>query len=179
MFTQEEFESAYEIISGFNNIRKQINDDPKLLTKLFELYKDWGVDVKSYDDVDSTFTYDVRSSVLDCYISLGYPHEYNRNAFEHFDLLSQVFIDKEDNLDYIRYENIWNSPSYGQRREYYEKIYNLCHEYSIKHSTLTRLYRYLLETDEYIAETFLILIKKLTFQLKESQYQQLREKYGV
>ena len=170
MFTQEEFESAYEIISGFNNIRKQINDDPKLLTKLFELYKDWGVDVKSYDDVDSTFTYDVRSSVLDCYISLGYPHEYNRNAFEHFDLLSQVFIDKENNLDYIRYENIWNSPSYGQRREYYEKIYNLCHEYSIKHSTLTRFYRYLLETDEYIAETFLILIKKLTFQLKESQY---------
>jgi len=170
MFTQEEFESAYEIISGFNNIRKQINDDPKLLTKLFELYKDWGVDVKSYDDVDSTFTYDVRSSVLDCYISLGYPHEYNRNAFEHFDLLSQVFIDKENNLDYIRYENIWNSPSYGQRREYYEKIYNLCHEYSIKHSTLARFYRYLLETDEYIAETFLILIKKLTFQLKESQY---------
>ena len=36
MFTQEEFESAYEIVSGFNNIRKQITGDPKLLTELYK-----------------------------------------------------------------------------------------------------------------------------------------------
>lgn len=172
MFTEREFESAYEIMSGFNNIRKQINDDPKLLTKLYEIYKKSGLsEIKDYSDVDSSFTRDVRCSVMDCYISLGYPHVYNRNAFEHFDLLSEVFLNKEIKLDYTEYENILTSSYHIQRRDYYEKIFNLCHGYSIKYSTLARLYAFLIKTDEYIAETFLILIKKLTWKLsKDNQY---------
>lgn len=169
MFTQEEFESAYEIISGFNNIRKQINDDPKLLSKLYEVYKNSGFNVKDYSSIDERYTNDVRFSVLDCYISLGYPHEYTRNAFNHFNLLSEVFY-RNNNLDYTEYENTWTSSDYALRRGYYEKIFNICHEYSVGHSTLARLYSYLLKTDEYIAETFLILIKKLALQLKNNQF---------
>ena len=71
MFTQEEFESAYEIMSGFNNIRKQIINDPKLLSTLYELYKNSGFNVKGYEDVDSFFIMDVRYSILNCYTSLG------------------------------------------------------------------------------------------------------------
>ena len=169
MFTKEEFESAYEIMSGFQNIRKQINDDPKLLTKLCEIYKDDGFDIKDYSDVDKRITNDIRFSVLDCYISLGYPHDYNRNAFEHFDLLSEVIYRNGDNLDYIEYGEIWASPNRAPDREYYEKMFNICHEYSLKHSTLARLYTFLLKTDEYIAETFLVLIKKLVYQLSRNK----------
>lgn len=172
MFTQEEFESAYEIISGFNNIRKLINDDPELLTKLYELYKNNGFDdVKDNSDVDFSFTRDVRCSVMDCYISLGYPHEYNRNAFEHFDLLSEVFYRNGNNIDYIEYENIWTSPYSVQKRDICKKMFNSFHKFALDYPTLARLYTYLLKTDEYIAETFLILIKNLTHQLsKNTQY---------
>lgn len=169
MFTQEEFESAYEIMSGFNNIRKQIINDPKLLTKLYDVYKNSGFNVKDYSNIDDKYTNDVRFSVMDCYISLGYPHEYARNTFNHFNLLSEIFY-RNSNLDYTEYENILTSSDYAPRRGYYEEIFNICHEYSVDHSTLARLYSFLLETDEYIAETFLILIKKLALQLKESQY---------
>jgi SpoVK/Ycf46/Vps4 family AAA+-type ATPase len=170
MFTQEEFESAYEIISGFNNIRKQINDDPKLLTKLYEIYKNsvFG-NVKDYGDVDNSFTRDVRCSVLDCYICLGYPHEYSRNTFEHFDLLTEVFYRNENYLDYKEYESICTSPNSVQRSAVYEKIFNACHKFAVKYSTLSRIYTYLLETDEYIAETYLVLIKKLAFQLSRNK----------
>ena len=171
MFTQEEFESAYEIMSGFNNIRKQINDDPKLLTKLYEDFKSNGVNVENYDKVVDYLISDVQSAVLDCYYYLGYPHEYNRNVFEHFDLLTEVFYRNENNLDYTEYENIWNNNNlnYARRRDYYNNIFNICNKYS-KDPTLSRLYRYLLKTDKYIAETYLILIKKLVFQLKGSEY---------
>lgn len=169
MFTQEEFESAYEIMSEFNNIRKQIINDPKLLTKLYDVYKNSGFNVKDYSNIDDKYTNDVRFSVMDCYISLGYPHEYARNTFNHFNLLSEIFY-RNSNLDYTEYENILTSSDYAPRRGYYEEIFNICHEYSVDHSTLARLYSFLLETDEYIAETFLILIKKLALQLKESQY---------
>lgn len=64
MFTQEEFDSAYRIISGFNDIRKQINDNPKLLTKLYEIYKIRGLKVEKYSDVDDNFTANVRYAVL-------------------------------------------------------------------------------------------------------------------
>jgi len=171
MFTQEEFESAYEIISGFNNIRKQINDDSELLKKLYELYKKRGLKVEKYSDVDDNFTANVRYAVLDCYISLGYPHEYNRNAFEHFNLLSQVFLDSKNEFDYAEYKCIWDSLDYARRRGYYEKVFNICFEYAVKYSTLSKLYIDLLKTDKYIAETFLILIKKLTWKLsKNNQY---------
>ena len=171
MFTQEEFESAYDIISGFNNIRKQINDDSKLLTKLFDLYKSLGVDIKDYSDINKYLLGDLRRSALDCYFSLGYPHNYNRKAFEHFDLLSEVLYRNGSNLDYTEYENIWTSPNHVSDRDYYEEMFNICKEYSVKYSSLDRLYVYLLKTDEYIAETFLILIKKLTWKLsKNNQY---------
>ena len=160
MFTQEEFESAYGLILGFDNIRKQINDDPKLLTKLFNIYKGHGFDIGDYNDVDKRLTNDIRFAVSDCYISLGYPPEYNRNVCEYFDLLTEVFYRNGDNLNYKEYENVWTSPYYVKKRDYYENIFNLCHEYAVKHSTLARLYTYLLETDKYIAEAFLILIKK-------------------
>ena len=106
MFTQEEFESAYEIISGFNNIRKQINDDQKLLTKVYDLLKSEGYNVKDYEDAYTRVTNDVRFAVSDCYISLGYPHEYDRNVFEHFDLLTEVFYKNPDKPDYTEYENV-------------------------------------------------------------------------
>ena len=171
MFTQEEFESAYEIVSGFNNIRKQITGDPKLLTELYKLYKNRGNDIKDYSEVDDYITGDVRYSVLDCYFFLGYPHEYDRNIFEFFDLLSQVFLDTENELDYSEYEKIWTSPSFVQRRDYYKKVYSICYEYALKYTTFARLYSFLLKTDIYIAEKFLILIKKTTMRLsKNSQY---------
>ena len=170
MFTQEEFESAYGIMSEFNNIRNQINDDTKLQIRLYDLYINRGLDVKTYSDVDRYFTGDVRSVILECYFSLGYPHEYNRNVFEHYDLLSQVFLSSKNNLSYIEYENIWESPNFVQRREYYEKVFNIWHDIAAKYSNITRLYKDLLKTDEYIAEKFLILIKKLALQLKNSQY---------
>lgn len=170
MFTQEEFDSAYRIISGFNDIRKQINDNPKLLTKLYEIYKIRGLKVEKYSDVDDNFTANVRYAVIDCYISLGYPHEYNRIVFEHFDLLTQAFLDSENELNYTEYENIWNSPNYVRRRAYYKDVFNICFEYAVKYSTFAKLYTDLLNTDIYIAETFLILIKKLTLHLKKSQY---------
>lgn len=169
MFTQEEFESAYEIISGFNNIRKQINDDPELLKKLYEAYRSIGVNIENCDKVDGYFKSDVQSAVLDCYYFLGYPHEYNRNVFEHFDLLTQALLGRENELSYAEYEKIWNSPDYAQRREYYYNVFNICDKYS-KTPTLARLYADLLKTDKFIAETFLILIKKLALQLKESQH---------
>lgn len=173
MFTQEEFESANEIISGFNNIRKQINDNPELLSKLYEIYKSDGFDVKGYNDIDKRIANDIRYSVLNCYISLGYPHDYNRNAYEHFDLLSEVFYRYEKNqndLSYMEYENIWTQTNHAPDREYYEKIYNLCYDIAVKYDTLARLYSFLLKTDEYIAETFLILIKELVLKLKKSQH---------
>ena len=170
MFTQEEFESAYGIMSEFNNIRNQINDDTKLQTRLYDLYISQGLDVKTYSDVDSYFTGDVRRAVLECYFSLGYPHEYNRSVFEHYDLLSQVFLSIENNWSYIEYENIWESPNFVQRREYYEKVLNIWHDMAAKYSYIARLYTDLLKTDEYIAEKFLILIKKLALQLKDNQY---------
>lgn len=132
MFTEKEFDSAYEIVSGFNNICKQINEDPKLLTKLYETYNNKGSDVKNYSDVDNHFKIEVRNAVLGCYISLGYPCEYNRNIFEHFDLLSQVFLDEDKNLDYTEYENIWTLPHYAPTREFYEKLFNVVHYCPIK-----------------------------------------------
>ena len=168
MFTQEEFDSAYEIVSGFNNVRRQINDAPKLLTKLFELYKSQGLDVKNLSDVDNYFTGNVRDAVLECYFSLGYPHEYDRNVFKHFDLLSQVFLDNDNNLDYTEYERIWTIPNYVQRREYYEKIFNIRRKLAEVYPMLSILYKDLLKIDECLAETILILIKKLAFQLDES-----------
>lgn len=170
MFTQEEFESAYEIMSGFNNIRRQIIDDPKLITKLYDIYRNHGFDVKDHDDVDNYFTGNIRSAVLDCYFSLGYPHEYNKNVFVHFDLLSQVILNNENELNYTEYEKIWISPNYAQRRDFYKKTFNLWSEFTLKFHTLHRFYTYLLELDKYIAETYLILIKKLVFQLKGSEY---------
>ena len=170
MFTQEEFDSAYEIVSGFNNVRRQINDDPKLLTKLFDLYKSNGLDVEDYSDVNEYFNTHARGAVLGCYFSLGYPHEYNSNVFNHFDLLSQVFLYDENNLDYTEYENIWYSSSYAQRREYYEKIFNIYRKYAEDNLILHILYNDLLKIDECIAENVLILIKKLVLQLNGSQY---------
>ena len=173
MFTQEEFESAYEIISGFNNIRKQINDDPKLLTKLYEIYKNYGFDVKGNSDIDKRVANDVRCSILYCYISLGCPHDYNSNEYEHFDLLSEIFYRYEknqNNLSYIEYENIWTNANHAPDREYYEEIFNIFYDVAVKYNTLARFYSFLLKTDEYIAETFLVLIKKLSLQLKKSQY---------
>jgi Cdc6-like AAA superfamily ATPase len=170
MFTQEEFESAYEIMSGFNNIRKQIINDPKLLSTLYELYKNSGFNVKGYEDVDSFFIMDVRYSILNCYTSLGYPYEYDRNVFEHFDLLTEVLYRNGKSLNYTEYEDIWTSPNHVADREYYEKMFNLCHKYAVKYFTLERLYAYLLKTDEYIAETFLILIKRLAHLLEKSQH---------
>jgi SpoVK/Ycf46/Vps4 family AAA+-type ATPase len=49
-------------------------------------------------------------------------------------------------------------------------MFNLCHKYAVKYFTLERLYAYLLKTDEYIAETFLILIKRLAHLLEKSQH---------
>ena len=170
MLTQEEFESAYEIMSGFNNIRKQIINDPKLLSTLYELYKNSGFNVKGYEDVDSFFIMDVRYSILNCYTSLGYPYEYDRNVFEHFDLLTEVLYRNGKSLNYTEYEDIWTSPNHVADREYYEKMFNLCHKYAVKYFTLERLYAYLLKTDEYIAETFLILIKRLAHLLEKSQH---------
>ena len=170
MFTQEEFESAYEIMSGFNNIRKQIINDSKLLSTLYELYKNSGFNVKGYEDVDSFFIMDVRYSILNCYTSLGYPYEYDRNVFEHFDLLTEVLYRNGKSLNYTEYEDIWTSPNHVADREYYEKMFNLCHKYAVKYFTLERLYAYLLKTDEYIAETFLILIKRLAHLLEKSQH---------
>ena len=170
MFTQEEFESAYKIISGFSNVRRQINDDPKLLAKLFDVYKSQGLDVKDYSDVDQYFTGDVRRAVLGCYFSLGYPHEYDKNVFEYFDLLCQVFLSKENNLDYTEYTNIWISPNYAQTREYYKKIFNIGYELALKLDSIYFLYTDLLKIDEYIAETVLILIKKLALRLNKNQY---------
>ena len=117
MFTQEEFESAYEIMSGFNNIRKQIINDPKLLSTLYELYKNSGFNVKGYEDVDSFFIMDVRYSILNCYTSLGYPYEYDRNVFEHFDLLTEVLYRNGKSLNYTEYEDIWTSPNHVADRE--------------------------------------------------------------
>lgn len=173
MFTQEEFESAYEIISGFNNIRKQINEDSELLSKLYEIYKNYGFDVKGNSDIDKRVANDVRCSVLYCYISLGYPHDYNSNEYEHFDLLSEIFYRYEknqNNLSYIEYENIWTNANHAPDREYYEEIFNIFYDIAVKYNTLARFYSFLLKTDEYIAETFLILIKKLAYQLEKSQY---------
>lgn len=168
MFTQEEFENAYEIISGFNNIRNQINDDPKLRTKLYDIYKNDGFEIEDYNDLDKWFTGDIRYTVLNCYISLGYPNEYNRYVFKFFDLLTQCFFDNENDLDYSEYVDIWTSPNYVQRREYYEKVFNICHKYAVKYFTFARIYKYLLKTDGYIAETFLILIKKLAWKLSDN-----------
>lgn len=171
MFTQDEFESAYEIVSGFNNIRKQINDDPKLLTKLFDLYQSDEYEIKDYSDIDKRITNDFRFAVLDCYISLGYPYEYNRNLFEHFDLLTEVLYRNGDNIDYTEYKNVWTNSNYSLRREYYKDIFNTCHKYSVQYSTLGRLYAYLLKVDKYIAEFFLVLIKNLALKLSNnSQY---------
>lgn len=172
MFTQEEFESAYEIMSGFNNIRKQINDDPKLLTKLYEIFKRQGLNVEGYSDVNSYFTLYVRHAVLYCYLSLGYPLEYDENIYEHFNLLSEAFSNNEGNYDYSKYETIRNNPEslYVQRRELFKKIYNLIQEPKLHQSPFNLLYSNLLELDKYIAETYLILIKKLVFQLKGSEY---------
>ena len=170
MFTQEEFERAYEIISGFNNIRKQINDDPKLLTKLYEIFKRQGLNIEGYSDVDTFFTLHIRHAVLYCYLSLGYPLEYDKSIYEYFDLLSQVFLSKENNLDYSEYENIWKSPLFVQRREFYEKAYNLVQKPENHKHSFNQLYSDLLEVDKYIAETYLILIKKLVLQLKKSEY---------
>lgn len=103
MFTQEEFESAYEIISGFNNIRKQINDDSKLLSKFYDIYKNRGLEIEKYSVNSYIKTY-IRNSVLNCYFSLGYPREYNRNVFAHFDILSELFLEKDNKLDYAEYE---------------------------------------------------------------------------
>ena len=170
MFTQEEFENAYEIITGFNNIRKQINDNPKLLTTLYEIYKNRGLEVKEYSYVDKYVKLDIENTVLDCYISLGYPHEYNRNIFEYFDLLTQVYLDKENILNYTEYENIWTNPNYARRRDYYKDIFDLNYKFAIQYPTLDRFYTDLLKTDKYIAETFLILIKKLAFKLRKSPH---------
>lgn len=161
MFTQEEFKNAYEIITGFNNIRKQINDDPKLLNKLYDLYKSDGYDPKDHSDVVKLITADIRRSVLDCYIYLGYTREYNMNKFEYFVLLAEVLYREGENLDYAEYMSIWTSPNCSSDREYYEKVFNHAYEIAIKYSSLDVFYRYLLKTDEYIAETFLILIKNL------------------
>lgn len=151
-----------------NNVRKQINDDPKLLTKLFDLYKSQGLNVKDFNDVDGYFTGDVREAVLRCYFSLGYPHEYDRNVFEHFDLLSQVFLGKENYLDYMKYEAIWTSPNYVRTREYYKKSFNNFREIAEDYPVISMLYRRMLKLDEYIAETVLILIKNLVSQLYKS-----------
>ena len=171
MFTQEEFESAYEIISGFDNIRKQINDDPKLLNKLSDVYKSDGYDIKESSDVNKLIKGDIRYSILYCYISLGYPHEYDMNIFEHFVLLSEVLYREGRYLDYEEYVKLWTSPNCSSDREYYEKVFNGHYKIVIKYSTLDLFYRYLLKTDEYIAETFIILIKKLAWKLSDnSQY---------
>lgn len=170
MFTQEEFESAYGILSGFNNIRKQINDDPKLLTKLYEKYIQQGFKIERYSDVDKFFTLRVRHAVLYCYLSLGYPLEYDKNIYEYFDLLSQVILVKDKNLDYSEYEIIWGNPLFVQRREYFKDIYNLVQTPENHKYSFFQLYSDLLEIDEYIAEKYLILIKKLVLQLKKSKY---------
>ena len=168
MFTQEEFESAYEIMSGFNNIRKQINDDSTLLNKLYDLYKSDGYDIKDHSDINKFFKADVRRSILDCYISLGYPHEYNKNVFEHFNLLAEVLYREDENLDYAEYVSICTSPNCSSDREYYEKVFNSGCEIAKKYSTLDVFYAYLLKTDEYIAETYLILIKRLAWKLSDN-----------
>lgn len=171
MFTQEEFESAYEIISGFDNIRKQINDDPKLLNKLSDVYISDGYDIKESSDVNKLIKGDIRYSVLYCYLSLGYPHEYDMNIFEHFILLSEVLYREGRYLDYEEYVKLWTSPNCSSDREYYEKVFNGGYKIVIKYSTLDLFYRYLLKTDEFIAETFIILIKKLAWKLSDnSQY---------
>ena len=172
MFTQEEFESAYEIVSGFNNIRKQINEDPELLSKLYEIYKNYGFDVNGNSDIDKKVANDVHCSVLYCYISLGYPHDYNSNEYEHFDLLSEIlyrYEKNQNNLSYIEYENIWTNANHAPDREYYEEIFNIFYDVAVKYNTLARFYSFLLKTDEYIAETFLVLIKKLAFQLSRNK----------
>ena len=66
MFTQEEFENAYEIISGFDYIRKQINDDPKLLNKLSDVYKSEGYDIKGSSDVNKL----IKGDPLFCFVLL-------------------------------------------------------------------------------------------------------------
>lgn len=170
MFTQEEFESAYEIMLGFNNIRKQINDDPTLLNKLYDLYNSDGYDLKDHSDVDSFLKADIRRSVLDCYISLGYPHEYNKNIFEHFDLLAEVLYRGDETLGYAEYVRICTSPNCSADREYYENVFNKGLQIALKYSSLDVFYAYLLKTDEYIAETFLILIKKLVLKLQDRPY---------
>ena len=169
MFTQEEFDSAYEIVSGFNNIRKQINDDPKLLSSFYDLYKSRGFKLESYDDVDKHFGAYVRYAVLECYFSLGFPHEYDKNVFEHFDMLTQVLMLNDNDLNYSKYVCIRTELSYARTRELYEKIFDINHDCPIK-QPIGKFYRDLLGIDEYMAETFLILIKKLAFQLKKSPY---------
>lgn len=169
MFTQEEFDSAYEIVSGFNNIRKQINDDPKLLSSFYDLYKSRGFKLESYDDVDKHFGAYVRYAVLECYFSLGFPHEYDKNVFEHFDMLTQVLMLNDNDLNYSKYVCIRTELSYARTRELYEKIFDINHDCPIK-QPIGKFYRDFLGIDEYMAETFLILIKKLAFQLKKSPY---------
>ena len=170
MFTQEEFESAYEIMSAFNNIRRKINDDHMLLNKLYDLYKSDGYNIKDHSDVDKYIKSCIRHSVLDCYISLGYPHEYDMNIFEHFILLAEVLYREDDILDYAEYVSIWTNPNRNSDREYYKKVFNNGFEVAVKYSTLDELYAYFLKTDEYIAETFLIIIKKIALQLNKKEY---------
>lgn len=166
MFTEKEFDSAREIILGFNDIRKQIIDDPKLTSKLYELYKDSGVDVKEYNDVDNYLRVDIRCAILYCYFSLGYPNEYHRNIFDHFDLLTLVYLDNGKKINYVEYENDCTKPLSTQSRDLYDKVFS----FTLKFFSLKRFYIILLKTDEYIAGTFLILLKKLALQLKDTQY---------
>ena len=170
MFTQEEFESAYEIISGFNNIRKQINDDPKLLTKLYEVYKKQGFAVEDYSSVDKYVSMRVRKDVLSCYFLLGFPHEYDKNIFEHLDLLTKVLYFDEQEIDYSEYVKKRTNPIFAYEREFYEKMFPGVRNLALNYINKFDFYTDLLELDKYLAETFLILIKKLVHQLEKSQY---------
>lgn len=170
MFTQEEFESAYEIVSGFNNIRKQINDDPKLLTKLFDIYINHGFEVENYSSVEKYISMRVRKDVMSCYFFLGYPHEYDKNIFEHLNLLTRILYLDDQKINYDEYVNILTSSNFVRERVFYEKMFPGVRDLALSFINGFVFYTDLLELDKYLAEKYLVLLKNLAWKLSKNNH---------
>ena len=179
MFTEKEFEEAYHPIWILSDVKSELIADATELYALFKAFQEKGLEMDASnmeEDVASKVSMLIQSDIITSYTMLGYPEEFNRVDFKHFELLCYAILaSKSKVLLYSEYVNYCTSASYERLRGMNVGLFGTFKRIADVEPARLSFYSVLKDIESSQCDRYIRAIRKITQQLSESRRDLSRE----
>ena len=131
MYSRSEFDEVYLPVSVILRIRNKIKNDYSLTLDWYNNLKEYGFDIDNEDSVDLYISTFIDNDIVSCYISLGYPKDYDKDVCELYDLLKYASV-SDDYFTYDTYKDYCVSPIYESVRGYQPSLFEHSKNFVLK-----------------------------------------------